>query len=78
MVNNNFQEEKTFFSPGDIVQIRQPIPNAPKMLVVRIERSIMKGQEDKSPLRGCKCRWFTKDGLLQEAIFNTKDLILIK
>lgn len=71
-------EEKIFFQPGDIVSLRQNIPNSPKMLIVRIERSIIKNQGDKSPLRGCKCRWFTKDGQLQEAVFNTKDLILIK
>jgi uncharacterized protein YodC (DUF2158 family) len=28
-------------------------------------------------LIGIKCRWFTSDGYLQEAIFNTKDLVMV-
>lgn len=27
--------------------------------------------------KGIICRWFTKNGELQENVFNTKDLILI-
>jgi len=49
------------------------------MLVVKKETYIFKNKDDKEPaLRGIKCRWFTKDGKLQEAVFNTKDLIKIK
>jgi hypothetical protein len=49
------------------------------MLVIRKENSIMKyGKDGYDVLKGIRCRWFTKDGLLQEAIFNTKDLILVK
>jgi uncharacterized protein YodC (DUF2158 family) len=28
-------------------------------------------------LIGIKCRWFTETGELQEAIFNTKDLVMV-
>lgn len=67
-------EEKTYFLPGDLVQIKQDLPNKPTMIVVKKEVSIFKnGQSD--ILKGIKCRWFTKDGTLQEAIYNTKDLI---
>ena len=31
--------------------------------------------KDTDVLIGIKCRWFTTDGVLQEAVFNTKDLI---
>ncbi len=73
------EEDKIYFTPGDLVQLRQNIPNKPIMLVVRKENSIMKyNREQKDILKGIKCRWFTKDGLLQEATFNTKDLMLIK
>ena len=51
------------------------------MIVVKKETSVFKHQrksEDKKPiLIGTKCRWFTKDGELQEAIFSTKDLIKV-
>lgn len=72
-----------YFNPGDVVQLKQDIPNKPTMIVVRKETSIFKHDQkrlmDKKPiLIGIKCRWFTKDGALQEAIFSTKDLVLIK
>lgn len=73
------QEEKVFFSPGDIVTLDKDIPFKPTMLVVKKENSIIKYNKDQHELlKGIRCRWFTKDGFLQEAIFNTKDLILIK
>lgn len=70
-------ENKVFFTPGDIVTIRQEIPNKPTMLVYRVERSIIRNDNGKDILRGVKCRWFTKDGKLEEAVFSTKDLILL-
>lgn len=69
-------EEKIYYQPGDIVTLRQDIPNKPTMLVVKKETYIFKSKEDVDPiLKGIKCRWFTTDGTLQESIFNTKDLI---
>ena len=47
------------------------------MVVYRIERSIMRNTNGKDFLKGCRCRWFTTDGHLQEATFSTKDLVLI-
>lgn len=78
MLNNKVMpEDKIFLSPGDVVTIKQDIDYKPKMVVQKIERNIIKNQ-GKELLRGVKTRWFTKDGLLQEALFSTKDLILIK
>ena len=72
-------EEKQFMNPGELVTLRQDIPNKPTMIVVKKETSVFKHQkkiDDKRPiLIGIKCRWFTKNGELQEAIFSTKDLI---
>lgn len=69
-------DEKIFFLPGDIVTLRQDIPNKPTMIVIKKETYIFKNRDDKEPsLRGIKCRWFTTDGHLQEAVYNTKDLI---
>lgn len=78
----NYEENKVFLNPGDVVTLRQDIPNKPIMLVVRKETSIFKHdkekmQDKKSILVGIRCRWFTSDGTLQEALFSTKDLILL-
>ncbi len=73
------ENEKIYFQPGDVVTIRQDIPNKPTMLVVQKETRQFKDglnrQEDF--LIGIKCRWFTIEGQLQEAIFNTKDLVMV-
>lgn len=70
--------DKIFFQPGDVVTLKQDIPNKPTMLVVKKETSLFKNaNQDEGVLRGIRCRWFTSEGLLQEDVFNTKDLILI-
>ena len=76
------EENNIYFNPGQIVQLKQNIPNKPRMIVVKKETSLFKhGQkkEDKRPiLIGIRCRWFTTTGAMQEAVFNTKDIELIK
>ena len=68
-------EEKIYFVPGDVVKVRQ-LENAPKMYVLRKKELTFKDREDKDKiLQGIVCRWFTDSGLLQEAVYNTKDLI---
>lgn len=51
------------------------------MIVIKKETSLFKHddkKDNKKPiLIGIRCRWFTQDGYLQEAIFNTKDIKLI-
>lgn len=73
-METNF-EDKTFFKPGDIVTLRQDIPNKPIMVVVRKETTIFKDSYQNTQLRGIRCRWFTANQELQEATWNTKDLI---
>lgn len=68
-------DNKIFFMPGDLVTLKQDIPNKPVMLVVRKETSIFKKENEEALLKGIRCRWFTNDKKLQEAVFNTKDLI---
>lgn len=46
------------------------------MIVSRIERSIIR-KEKNELLKGIRCRWFTENGFLQEAVFSTKDLQLL-
>lgn len=75
-------DEKIFLNPGEVVTLKQDIPNKPVMLVVKKETSVFKHDNkrlnDKKPiLIGIRCRWFTTTGELQEATFSTKDLIKI-
>lgn len=67
-------EEKIYFQPGEIVTLRQDIGNVPKMIVVKKVTNMYKDRKE-DVLVGIKCRWFTTDFHLEEAIFNTKDLI---
>lgn len=67
------ENDKTYFLPGDVVTLRQNIPNKPIMIVIKKETSFIK-KEDNNILRGIRCRWFTSTGELQESTFNTKDL----
>ncbi len=70
-------DEKIYFSPGQRVILKQEIDYKPIMVVQKVERNIIRNREGNDLLRGIKCRWFTKDGFLQEAVFSTKDLKLI-
>lgn len=70
------ETDKIFLKPGDVVTLKQcNLMFSPKMLVLRKETKLFK---DGSNLKGIRCRWFTDSGLLQEAVFSTKDLILIE
>lgn len=65
-------EDKVFFTPGDVVQIRQDIPMKPEMVVSTVDKSTFK--EGKSVLFGVTCFWFSTNLEIQEKRFNTKDL----
>lgn len=75
MINDN----KQFFLPGNIVTLRQDIPNKPTMIVVKkVTKTIRITPEIKNDFfQGILCRWFTTTGEIQECIFNTKDLQLL-
>lgn len=70
------EEDKVYFLPGQIVKLKQDIPNSPEMIVMRKETNVF-NHDNKGKLKGIRCRWFTTDGQLQEAVWSTKDLILI-
>ena len=78
LIEVNNMEDKIFFSPGDVVTIRQNIPNKPTMLVDRKVNNMISKDDKEGILRGIRCRWFTKDGHMEEGVFNTKDLELVK
>lgn len=73
------ENDKIYFLPGDLVTLKQELPNKPIMLVVKKETLTFrpdKSKEDKEDFfKGIRCRWFTTTQELQESIFNTKDLI---
>ena len=68
-------EDKMMFFPGDLVTLRQELPNKPVMVVVRKESAIFRDENKTNSLKGIRCRWFTVNNELQEAVWNTKDLI---
>lgn len=68
-------EDKMMFFPGDLVTLRQELPNKPVMIVVRKESTIFRDEAKTNSLKGIRCRWFTATNELQEAVWNTKDLI---
>lgn len=78
----NNTEDKIFFQPGEVVTIKQDIPNKPVMVVVKKETRTFKidTHDDKKSdyFLGIKCRWFTENGFLQEAVWNTKDLCKVE
>jgi len=69
--------DKQFFLPGDRVTIRQQLDNKPTMYVIKkIVKTFRTSGDHKSDFfQGILCRWFTTQNELQEAIFNTKDLL---
>lgn len=74
------EDGKTYFHPGDVVTIRQGIPNKPIMIVVKKETMTFRpsqANERDEYFIGIKCRWFSTEGILQEAVYSTKDLVKI-
>lgn len=66
--------ETIYFKPGEVVSLKQDLPNKPVMYVIRKINNIIKSKDSDKNLKGILCRWFTTNGELQEAIFNTKDI----
>ena len=72
---------RIYFLPGDVVTLKKSylLPNAPIMLVIKkVTRNIKTPTLQGSFFQGILCRWFTTSGELQEAIFNTKDILHYK
>ncbi len=70
----NEDMHKVFFNPGDIVTVKQEIPNKPLMVVKSVDK-VKSKMDDRPQLFGITCFWFTVDGNYQSHRFNTKDLI---
>lgn len=77
MIYNDYDENKVFYNPGDIVTIKHDIPNKPIMWVVeKSTRSLINKdtQEMENVFLGIKCRWFDNNQVMHEELFSTKDL----
>lgn len=68
---------KVYLKPGDVVTLKQNLPNKPVMLVIRKESTFFKNDTTGSNLKGIRCQWFTSDGYEQQSVFSTKDLKLV-
>jgi len=64
---------KDYFLPGDLVVLKQDLPEKPVMIVKGKDVRYIKNSTV-NHLRGIKCMWFSKNLELQTAIFSTKDL----
>lgn len=75
----NFNDMR-FYAPGDLVKVRHDIDYVPTMFVTeKMTRNIRnKNGEMEQMFLGIKCRWFNANGDLQEAVFNTKDLMKVE
>ena len=71
--------EKIFFKPGDVVTIRQTLPDKPMMIVKSIDKLTIRNKKDDNDARptlfGVTCFWYTTEYELQEYRYNTKDLV---
>ncbi len=65
--------EKVYFKPGQLVKLNKELPNAPVMMVSKIEKVKLTHTSDTLFL-GVSCIWFTATGELKEHRFNSKDL----
>ena len=54
----NLEEDKVYFNAGDVVQLKQDIPNKPTMIVVRKETRYLHPTNDEQvqDFLGIRCR----------------------
>jgi hypothetical protein len=66
-------EDKIYFKPGQLVKLNKNLPNAPVMMVSKIEKLKLSATKDNLFL-GVSCIWFDSSGRLHDHRFNSKDL----
>ena len=64
---------KDYFKPGDLVTLRQDVPNKPTMVVEKIEKAPQ--VSGPTSVTGIRCFWFGTDGTMHKNKFNFKDLV---
>lgn len=73
---NEFKKEMIFFTPGDVVKIKH-LKLSPEMCVKHVNKTHLKDEENRTMMLGITCFWFTTEGLYQEKMFSTKDLVRV-
>lgn len=70
------EEEKIYFKPGDLVQVKHNIGDKPIMWVIDKKTMTFRDKyTEGAAFKGIVCRWYDRNFELQEKDFNTKDLI---
>lgn len=72
----NKNDNLCYYAPGQIVILRHKELNnrEPMYIVEKTTRQYINNGVVQNVFLGFKCRWISKDGVLQEAIFSTKDI----
>lgn len=80
MIMDTLKDAYLYYAPGDLVKVRHNIDFVPTMFVTEKVSRNMRNKDGISEqvFLGIKCRWFNSNGELQEAVFNTKDLIKVE
>ena len=70
-------DEKIYYTPGQVVMVKHDIENKPRMFVIeKVTKNFLdKDGEKTSFFVGIKCGWFDAQQIYREGIFSTKDLI---
>jgi len=66
-------DDRVYFQPGDVVELKQDVEYKPQMIVKSIDK-VAKGASAPE-LLGVTCIWFNTRLELQQARFSTKDLV---
>jgi len=71
-MTNREHTPRVYFTAGDTVELKQDLPNKPKMMVKSIDKATF--TKDTSALLGITCIWFDKNQAPHSDRFSTKDL----
>lgn len=70
---NESRRKMVFFHQGDVVKLKEDLPNMPeKMFVLKVAKNTY--DDGAKVLLGVDVLWFDKNQTVQKVRFNTKDL----
>lgn len=65
--------DKIFFKEGDLVELKQAMPNKPTMFVYSVDKTSIR-EDDKAILLGITCLWFDDSKRPHKLRLSSKDL----
>ncbi len=68
-------DDRVYFNPGEVVTLKQDVPDKPIMIVKSIDKAEIAGKDGRPVFLGVTCIWFTTARLFQCQRFNSKDLV---